>query len=79
MSDIKYNIFLELIKEKRINLNITQVELASILNKPQSYVSKYESGNRRLDLIEFLEVCESLKIEPNEFINELQDKINETK
>ncbi|MDR2925467.1 MAG: helix-turn-helix domain-containing protein [Azoarcus sp.] len=32
------------------------------MDKPQSYVSKYESGERRLDVVEFLDVCKVLGI-----------------
>ncbi|WP_035799584.1 helix-turn-helix domain-containing protein [Crocosphaera chwakensis] len=48
----------------RQSANLTQTELSKRLNKPQSYVSKYERGERRLDVIEFLEVCNALNIDP---------------
>lgn len=50
--------------DARQHNNLTQQEVASHLGKPQSYVSKYESGERRLDVVEFLEVCAALKIKP---------------
>lgn len=51
---------------------LTQVEVAAFLNKPQSFVSKYESGERRLDIIEFLEVCKALKVNPLIIIQHLE-------
>ncbi len=42
----------DLLKEMRLVAGLTQVELSNLLNRPQSYVSKYESGERRLDLTE---------------------------
>ncbi|MEW6554248.1 MAG: helix-turn-helix transcriptional regulator [Actinomycetota bacterium] len=45
------------LKEIRANAGITQVELSRRLGVPQSFVSKYESGERRLDLIELEQVC----------------------
>ncbi|MCC7293488.1 MAG: helix-turn-helix transcriptional regulator [Phycisphaerales bacterium] len=41
---------------------MTQVQLAEALSRPQSFVSKYERGERRLDVVEFLEVCEALGV-----------------
>jgi transcriptional regulator with XRE-family HTH domain len=52
--------------------NLTQVEVAERLGKPQSFVSKYESGERRLDVIEFMEVCTVLNIRPLTIIKKLE-------
>ena len=57
----------------RKSANLTQTELSKRLNKPQSYVSKYERGERRLDVIEFLEVSDALNIDPIALIEELID------
>ena len=48
---------------------LTQVDLASLLERPQSFVSKYERGERRLDLIEFGEVAAALGINPAKFLS----------
>jgi transcriptional regulator with XRE-family HTH domain len=40
------------------------LEVAKRLRKPQSFVSKYESGERNLDVIEFLAVCRALAVTP---------------
>jgi transcriptional regulator with XRE-family HTH domain len=58
--------------ETRRKRGLTQVEIAALLNKPQSFVSKYESGERRLDVIEFLEVCKALKVNPATIIQQLE-------
>jgi len=50
----------ELLQELRAEANLTQVSLAHRLGKPQSFVSKYESGERRLDLVELRNVCQCL-------------------
>lgn len=50
---------------------MTQVQLAERLGKPQSFVSKYENGERRLDVIELIEVLEALKIDPVKFVRSL--------
>lgn len=48
----------------RRTAGLTQVELALKLRRPQSFVSKYETGERRLDVIEFLEVAAVLGCDP---------------
>lgn len=52
----------ELLRAVRAEAGLTQVELSTRLKKPQSFVSKYESGERRLDVIELREICRALKI-----------------
>lgn len=51
-----------ILKEARLTARYTQSDLAEGLGKPQSYVSKYESGERRLDFVEVAEVCDALGI-----------------
>lgn len=58
--------------DARHKKGLTQVEVATLLDKPQSFVSKYESGERRLDVIEFLEVCKALKVNPATIIQQLE-------
>lgn len=40
------------------------MEVAKALGRPQSYVSKYEHGDRRLDVIEFIDVVEAIGQDP---------------
>ncbi len=49
--------------------DLTQIELAKKLRRPQSFVSKYERGERRLDVVEFIEVAEALKVQPADVID----------
>lgn len=55
-----YQLFQAMIKELRREKGVTQEALAESLGMPQSYVSKYELGERRLDLIETFEICRAL-------------------
>lgn len=68
----KYILFCEILIEARHNRHLTQIQLAEILGKPQSYVSKYERGERRLDVIEFLKVTKVLGIDACEIIKQLE-------
>jgi len=45
-----------------LDAGTTQVQLAEAMRMPQSFVSKYESGERRLDLLEIRDVCNALGI-----------------
>lgn len=53
-------LYLTQLRDLRLGSGLTQVELAAKLDKPQSFVSKYESGERRLDVLELREICLAL-------------------
>lgn len=71
-----YESFRLLLVEARNSAGVTQIELARKLARPQSFVSKYERGERRLDVIEFLEVARAIGIDPPHFIRKLQGTAN---
>jgi transcriptional regulator with XRE-family HTH domain len=54
-------IIAKLVQTRKAN-KITQIELALKLKRPQSYIAKYEKTERRLDIIELLDICTALKI-----------------
>jgi transcriptional regulator with XRE-family HTH domain len=66
-----------LLRKFRQEKGIRQVELAQELGVPQSFVSKYESGDRRLDVLELRQVCDAIGISLQEFIQELENILNE--
>lgn len=43
---------------------MTQEQVAKKLKRPQSFVSKYESGERQLDVVEFVDVCNAIGVSP---------------
>jgi transcriptional regulator with XRE-family HTH domain len=59
--------------EARKESGLTQVQLAERLSRPQSFISKVERGERRLDVIEFFEVAQALRIDPFAFLRTLND------
>ena len=69
----KYDRFRLLMIEARKSADLTQAELATKLSRPQSFVSKYERGERRLDVVEFLEVARALGMDAVKFIKKLDD------
>jgi len=71
--------FLFLLKDIRQKRGVTQVELAEKLGVPQSFVSKYESGERQLDILELRQICQLIGISFDNFVHQLEEKLNETK
>ena len=61
-----------ILRDMRKEANLRQLDLATKLSKPQSFVSKYESGEKTLDFFEVKEICEALKISLSDFITKLE-------
>ncbi|EFN0315758.1 helix-turn-helix transcriptional regulator, partial [Escherichia coli] len=59
----------------RIKKKLPQEELASLLGKDQTYVSKYESGIRRLDVVEVFDICKALGINMTDIISIMESEI----
>jgi len=65
----------DLLRQIRTDAGFTQAELAERLGVPQSFVSKYESGERRLDILELKEVCQALGSSLLDFVRRLEKEI----
>jgi transcriptional regulator with XRE-family HTH domain len=63
----------------RHDLGLRQSDLAEKLGRPQSFVSKYESGERRLDLLEINEICTALHVSLSEVVARVEQELNEAK
>lgn len=74
LSSPAYQKLRELLTAARDEAKVTQTELARRLGRPQSFVSKYETGERSLDVIEFVAVCEALGREPVELLEPIRAK-----
>lgn len=55
-----------LLKEQRLRMRLTQQQVADQLGVPQSFEAKYEGGERRLDVLEFIEAAQALGADPQE-------------
>jgi transcriptional regulator with XRE-family HTH domain len=64
-------IFCGLMIKARKTANLTQHELAKRLRRPQSFVAKYEGGERRVDVVEFIEICKAIEVDPNKLLKVL--------
>ena len=63
---------LTLLRERRLAAGLRQQDIADRLRRPQSFVSKYETGERRLDILELREICVALGITLSTFVRELE-------
>jgi transcriptional regulator with XRE-family HTH domain len=70
----KYELLRSELKNARLQAKMLQADLAKKLKKPQSYISKVESGERNLDVIEFTIYCEALNLESSKCLKRLVDK-----
>jgi transcriptional regulator with XRE-family HTH domain len=57
--------------QARERAGLTQVQLAKLLRKPQSFVSSYETGQRRIDVLEMLRIVEALKGNPQKVFSDI--------
>jgi transcriptional regulator with XRE-family HTH domain len=55
----------------RKNAGLTQQELAKRLRKPQSFIAKYEGGERRVDVVEFVTICKAIGADPAKLLKAL--------
>ena len=67
----KYRVLLKILVEARKSKKVSQAELAEKLGRVQTFVSKYERGERRLDVIEFIEVASALELDAINVIRKL--------
>jgi transcriptional regulator with XRE-family HTH domain len=70
--DTRYQKIAILLTELRKKRGLLQQDLADRLGRPQAFISKVESGGRRLDLIELLDFLRALDMDPHEFIEQVQ-------
>jgi transcriptional regulator with XRE-family HTH domain len=64
--------FCRLMIAARKNAGLTQQDLAKRLKKPQSFVAKYEGGERRIDVVEFLAIVEAIGADPIKVLRALK-------
>ncbi|MGA8169408.1 MAG: helix-turn-helix transcriptional regulator [Methylocystis sp.] len=71
----EYDQFRALLLAGRERAGLTQAEVSARLGRPQSFVAKYEGGERRLDVIEFIQVCFALDVDPHAILKSLQERM----
>jgi transcriptional regulator with XRE-family HTH domain len=69
----EYDRFLRLLREARTKARLTQAQAATRLQRPQSFVSKCESGERRVDVVEFIAFCKAYGAEASELLMKIRN------
>jgi transcriptional regulator with XRE-family HTH domain len=67
-----YKAFLDLLRTSRENAGLTQQDLAKKIGQTQTFVSKCERGERRIDVAELLMFCRAIGIDASEFVRKLE-------
>jgi len=70
----RYDLLRSELKKARLERDVLQKDLAKTLKKPQSFISKVESGERNLDVIEYTNYCFALNLDPSKWLRRLIEK-----
>jgi transcriptional regulator with XRE-family HTH domain len=76
--DPNSQVFRQMLVEARMSSGLLQADLADKLRRTQSFVSKYERGERRLDFPEFITIADALGVDVTSFIEEYWKRIVRT-
>ena len=76
--DLEYTVLISCLKDLRIQSKMTQQEL-SYLGCSQAYISKYEQGQRRLDIVEVRNICIQLGSSLPKLVDEYEKRLKERK
>lgn len=69
-------LLIDLLRKAREDAGLRQVDLANKLGKNQSYVSKYETGEKILDFVEVRNICKAISISFLEFVKRFEDNLS---
>lgn len=71
-----YAVLIALLRAARDDAGLTQADVAKRLKKPQSFVAKYEGGERRLDVVEFVIIAKALGADASKLFARLLSKLS---
>jgi transcriptional regulator with XRE-family HTH domain len=75
----RYAVFLRVLRETRQRAGLTQVQLAKKIGETQTFVSKCERGERRVDVVELRVFCQAFGVSFKVFIASLEQSLRRTK
>lgn len=67
--------FAQWVKETREALSMSQVQFATHVGRTQSYIARTETGERRMDIIEFIELAHALGASPPKLFQRVYERI----
>ena len=73
----EYEMFLRKLRDARQRAGLTQDALAQRLGRRQAFVSKFERGERRVDVVELRAFCKAMGVSFREFVTELDEEIEQ--
>jgi transcriptional regulator with XRE-family HTH domain len=76
--DQSYKLLISLLREERRKQKLTQAELAERIDSDQTYVSKVETMERRIDVIELRTFCKALDIDLLNFLKDFEDRLKDS-
>ena len=65
--------FLRLLRRVRVEAKLTQAQLAKALGVTQARISKYEQGERRIDMLELKSICDAIKLPLTDFAQRFEE------
>lgn len=65
------SLLLKMLRDARLSAGLRQLDVANDLGRPQSYVAKIESGERKIDFVEVLDFCRVVRLDPADLVAKL--------
>lgn len=69
--DPRHKVIAQKLTQLRKDRGLLQIDIAQRLHRPQTFVSKVESGHRRVDILELLDILKALEADPHAFVDEV--------
>ena len=66
---------MSLLRAVREEKGLHQTDVAYALGHPQSFVSKYEAGARRMDLLELKDICDAVGVQLTDFVRRFEARV----
>lgn len=66
-----HRVLIEVLVASREQARLTQRDLAARLKRPRSFIGRIEAGERRIDVVEFIEIAHALQVDPRKLFARL--------